>query len=735
MPQEDRLAIEEILGDTASFYETCLDREAKRYLMEERGFSEESILRFRIGYAAGGLLDHLLNHLGRLEELCLRSGVLKRDANGMIRDYFFGRIVFPILKRNRVVHLTGREFNGNGPKYLHLRGEIPCLYNEDALGVNSVYVTEGPTDCITAVQSGLPAVAVLGAMSFKQEFVPRFSRCEKVFICLDGDRAGEEGALKIGEFLPDKSNIVQLPAGVDLDEYLRTHGREEFQRIVTASKNFLQFRLELIPQDTERTELPRRLEPVLRVLSHMDEAVAEHFLDNNLRDRFELRSGEVDCYRRILRRQRRSDRRERENRGAQERQEPNYIAKFDSLIDLVEQNGAVVFLVKEGNNIAVRDHVDLDGVRSVPPPKVKIPWLLARIDNVIRNYEACCVDPAIYGRDLYVDIVRYFRGISDLPSDVFYDFLATWAIHTYLLDEVQYSPIICLFSVPERGKSRTGKGLIYLAYRGIHIESLREAYIIRSAENFGCSIFFDVQNVWKKAENSGSEDILLHRFEKGARVPRVIYPDRGPHRDTVYYSIFGPTIIATNEGIDRILETRAVYINMPISRRRFENDVVPEGALELKERLVALRAWHMGRPLPEAQKPSAARLGDILKPLLQVIRLVNPQGEQGFLALVRMLERDRLIERSVSLEGEILNLIRNLGDFVWHGYLPVKTIVDRLNQNRPERSRLTYQRVGRILAAMGFRKGRTSDGAVAILYDENHISQMVEAYGLRETPE
>jgi len=360
---------------------------------------------------------------------------------------------------------------------------------------------------------------------------------------------------------------------------------------------------------------------------------------------------------------------------------------------------------------------------------------LPRVERITHAYEACCSDPTTFGRTLYVDIVRYFREISDLPSDLYYDFLAIWALHTYLLDKVQYSPIICLFSVPERGKSRTGKGLVYLAYRGIHVESLREAYIVRAAENFGCSIFFDVRNVWKKAECSGSEDILLHRFEKGATVPRVIYPERGPHKDTVYYSIFGPTIIATNEGIDKILETRAVYINMPVSHRRFENDVVPEGAQELKERLIALRACHMGRSLPDAQKPSAGRLGDILKPLLQVIRLVSPQVEQGFLALVRMLERDRLIEKSVSLEAEILNMVTNLQGQVWHGYLPVKTIADRLNHDLPENSRLTYQRVGRILAAMGFRKGRTSDGAAAIHYDGNHILEMLEAYGLEETPE
>src|SRR5664280_2449233 len=145
----------------------------------------------------------------------------------------------------------------------------------------------------------------------------------------------------------------------------------------------------------------------------------------------------------------------------------------------------------------------------------------------------------------------------------------------------QYSPIICNYAVPERGKSRTGKGMIYVAYRGIHVESLRDAYIVRIAHNYMATIFFDCMNLWKKAEKAGSEDILLLRFERGAKVPRVLYPERGAHRDTVYYSVFGATIVATNVSVHNILDTRAIQINMPQSRKRFENDVTPELALPL----------------------------------------------------------------------------------------------------------------------------------------------------------
>src|SRR5207247_4448932 len=102
---------------------------------------------------------------------------------------------------------------------------------------------------------------------------------------------------------------------------------------------------------------------------------------------------------------------------------------------------------------------------------------------------------------------------------------------------------------------------------------LRDAYIVRIASNFTATIFFDVMDIWKKAQKTDTEDILLHRFEKGATVPRVLYPERGRFRDIVNFAIFGPTIIGTNVNANQILDTRSVQINMPETEKEFENEV------------------------------------------------------------------------------------------------------------------------------------------------------------------
>jgi len=189
--------IEDILTKTARFYHQNLTQGVRNYL-KERGFTEETISRFQIGYASGKLWGHLIEECRFPLDLCLKAGVLKKTEGEGVRDYFYRRVIFPNLKRGRAVHISSRSLDGQEPKYLHLPGEVRYLYNEDALSNRAVYITEGIPDCLSAVQAGYPAVAVLGSSNFKPEYLPKFSRCETVYLCLDGDRAGEEGALKIG---------------------------------------------------------------------------------------------------------------------------------------------------------------------------------------------------------------------------------------------------------------------------------------------------------------------------------------------------------------------------------------------------------------------------------------------------------------------------------------------------------------------------------------------------------
>ncbi len=406
-----------------------------------------------------------------------------------------------------------------------------------------------------------------------------------------------------------------------------------------------------------------------------------------------------------------------------------YKAVFPGLVDIVEDKGKVVFLVKEDSKLILKTHVEVNGETYYPPPRDSLPFLtLPRGDEVLKHY---CADT---DTQLYEDLRSYHVGISELPNDMFYDLLVAWDFHTYLFDLSQYSPIIWLYAVPERGKSRTGKGCINVAYRGIHIETLREAHLFRFADNLNATLFIDVMDLWRKAEKENSVDIMLHRFEKGPKVPRVLYPERGPFKDTVFYDTYGATIVATNMPVHEIMETRSLMITMPEANKKYENDITPESALSLKERLVAFRARHLGNTLPDVVVPTSGRLSVILKPLFQVIKLIKPEKEKTLSRLTRQLQSSRKAELSESNAASIIRVIVAELGRVNNAWLPLKVITDIYNNLYAGNDKYTYRKMGQELSALGFKqqsgtKKKTNRG-VSIKLDIPMIIKLSIKYGV-----
>ena len=723
----------DILEAATSFYDEGLTPGAREYLYG-RSFADDTIQQFRLGYASGGLREHLARH-GCDPDQVKASGLVRDDG----RDYFYRRLIIPYIESGRVVTLRGRMWPDGPeqvPKYLSLPGDSVRLFNSDAIRRNPklLLLCEGELDAMIAVQNGIAAVGVPGAMNFKPEWAEFFSQDTPIAVVFDPDRAGEQGTLKVIEAFGPLVRVVRLPEGLDVNDYFKTHSREDFDLFVQQAQDPIRYLLSRIPPTADKTELPRLLEPVVSALAKMDKATTEAYLSHEIKPRFQLKREEIDGYRQLIKRHREAEVASVRPPTAESDGKRIPAARFDGLVDLVEHEGRPAFLLSDGTKLWVQSEVELDGRYCVPPGKANIPWPLVDSEEALRLWQIEQELP-ISERDaaLYDDLRAYHKSISELPSDEYYDLIVAWVLHTYLPERAQYSPIICLFAVPERGKSRTGKGMVHVAFRGVHVESLRDPYIVRMAHDFGATLFFDVKDVWKKAERNGSEDILLHRYERGAMVPRVLYPDRGPYEDIRYYSIFGPTVIATNEPMDRILETRCISINMPTTRRRFETDVTPERGLSLRARLLAFRARHLGVELPDIRKPAEGRLGDILKPLLQILELVRPNRKERFLELVQQLETQRQSDKAETLEAQVLEAMFRLRDKIQRGVLANQAVTEELNRNRPETYRLSPHRVASRLRALGFSKAKTETGASGIVWDEELVDRLMGQYGLRET--
>ena len=151
-------------------------------------------------------------------------------------------------------------------------------------------------------------------------------------------------------------------------------------------------------------------------------------------------------------------------------------------MDVVIQDEQVCYLILKDNNLIVCDKYPYNDLTLVPPQKQHLPWVLPRAENVIEHYKKYLeTNPADINKKLIDDLEDHFRSISELPNDYLYKYFAFWVIHTYLQEKIQYTPYIFFQGLAEKGKSRSSKGLLYVSYRGICIETLREAFIFRAA--------------------------------------------------------------------------------------------------------------------------------------------------------------------------------------------------------------------------------------------------------------
>ncbi|MGC8634445.1 MAG: DNA primase [Candidatus Limnocylindrales bacterium] len=228
-----------------------------------RGFTDETISTFQLGWAPGGwetLTKNLRAKRGATDDDLEGAGLAVRGRRGTLYDRFRARIIFPI--RDVSGHATGLggrilERAGGpgqapperdrGPKYLNspatpLFDKSRSLYLVDrARGAmrksGRAVIVEGYTDALMAHQAGFQnVVAALGtALTAAQvELVTRYAPAIALAYDVDpaGQSAGTFGATELTALIAEiqrsgarigltEVGVVRLPAGKDPDEVIR----------------------------------------------------------------------------------------------------------------------------------------------------------------------------------------------------------------------------------------------------------------------------------------------------------------------------------------------------------------------------------------------------------------------------------------------------------------------------------------------------------------------------------
>ena len=282
-PQQDarrrrRERLHELLDAAASFYERYLwDSQAgslARDYLAGRGLGEEVCREYRLGLALGGTtLSRKAHERGFTRDELLAAGLANRRGN----DYFSGRLLFPLGDaRGRVLGFQARKLREDDPlraKYVNSpEGELfrkgDLLYGLDRARAaiakqERAVVVEGNTDVLALSQAGIePVVASMGTALTERQLKELSRLTTRVWLCFDGDAAGEAATLRGMELAAAQGldvRVVALPAGFDPADLA-----DGFEQRLGRAESYLGYRVRLeIERAADRQEGFVRVREVL----------------------------------------------------------------------------------------------------------------------------------------------------------------------------------------------------------------------------------------------------------------------------------------------------------------------------------------------------------------------------------------------------------------------------------------------------------------------------------------
>ena len=249
---------------------------------KERGFTEETIKKFELGYnpKAKDAFSKAALKKAYDKQVLVSSGLsLINESSGQIVDRFKERTMFPIQSYSgRTLGFGGRAFSEKAKaKYLNspetlIYHKSKVLYGlnfaKHAIGKEGLcYIVEGYTDVISMHQNGIENVVSASGTALTLEQIKLINRlAQNVVLLFDGDNAGIKATYKsINMILKEGMNvkIAAFPEGDDPDSFAKKLSNEDFTKFLTTEAiDFIDYKINIselntIDEPTKITNIKR----------------------------------------------------------------------------------------------------------------------------------------------------------------------------------------------------------------------------------------------------------------------------------------------------------------------------------------------------------------------------------------------------------------------------------------------------------------------------------------------
>ena len=270
--RESMLLVSEFALDyfKKNLWESSAGKAIGKTYFQERGFKDETIQAFDLGYAleTKDAFTSTALEKGYKLEFLEKTGLTIVNEDRKI-DRFRGRVLFPIKSMaGRTVGFGGRILGDNKKtaKYLnspeseiyHKSKVLYGLYESKQAIVREdcCYLVEGYTDMIQMHQRGIKNVVSSSGTALTQEQIRLIQRLtQNIVVLFDGDAAGLRAALRgIDMILSQGMNVkvCSFPEGEDPDSFAKSHSLEEVQTFFDDNaKDFIQFKASLLMQEAQ----------------------------------------------------------------------------------------------------------------------------------------------------------------------------------------------------------------------------------------------------------------------------------------------------------------------------------------------------------------------------------------------------------------------------------------------------------------------------------------------------